>query len=117
MLEINWIKCENEVWCNLNTVNLSHAHFNNMSGVYVIWHGGSTPTTVRVGQGDISDRLATHRTDPEIQDFASLNLYVTWASVQESSRNGVEAYLADVLDPKVGERFPNEQPIEVNLPW
>jgi hypothetical protein len=30
---------------------------------------------------------------------------------------GVEKYLADELDPNVGERFPDRTPISVNLPY
>ncbi len=116
-MQLSWIKCKGDVWCNLNSVNLSHSHFDYMSGVYVIWHGGSNAATVRVGQGFIRDRLPEHRSDSEVQDFATLGLYVTWASVPESSRDGVEAYLAQVLKPKVGSRFPSVSPITVNLPW
>lgn len=112
-----WNKCTGEVWCKLTTVNLAHDHFNEMSGVYIIWHGGSNAATVRVGQGYIRDRLNAHRNDPKVQNYKNLTLYVTWASVTESQRDGVEAYLWQRLSPKVGERTPNSTPIEVNLPW
>jgi hypothetical protein len=49
-----------------------------------IWHGGSTPATVRVGQGIIKDRIATHRNDPEVQAYANLGL--TQRSQAEPSR-------------------------------
>jgi len=88
-----------------------------MEGVYIIWHGGSKPATVRVGQGIIKDRLAAHRTDPQVQAYAQLGLFVTWASIPETYRHGVEAFLAAKLNPIVGERFPNVVPIDINLPW
>jgi hypothetical protein len=88
-----------------------------MDGVYVIWHGGQTPKTVYVGQGVIRDRLTAHRTDARIQAYSTLTLYVTWAAVDASSRNGAEVYLANRLAPIVGENYPNVAPIEVNLPW
>lgn len=88
-----------------------------MEGVYVIWYGGQNPATVRVGQGVIRDRLQAHRNDPEVQSYAHLSLYVTWASVLARERDGVEAYLAQQLRPVVGERFPQRHPIPVNLPW
>lgn len=116
-MNVKWIKCNGEVWCPLGTVNLSHAHFDNMEGVYIIWHGGNNPATVRVGQGIIKDRIAEHRNDPQVQAYAPLGLFVTWASIATNYRNGVEAFLAAKLSPKVGERFPNVVPIEVNLPW
>lgn len=116
-MNIQWNKCENDQWCPLNTVNLQHSHFDNMEGVYIIWHGGENPATVRVGQGIIRDRLAAHRNDPDIQKYSNLSLYATWASVTITYRDGVEAFLIQKLNPKVGERFPNRIPIEVNLPW
>lgn len=116
-MQITWNKCQGQVWCKLDTVNLSHAHFDSMEGVYVIWHGGANAATVRVGQGVIRDRLTSHRTDPEIQAFASLGLFVTWASVQAIQRDGVEVFLANRLKPKVGQRFLSVAEISVNLPW
>lgn len=116
-MNVNWIKCENNTWCELNTVNLNHDHFEGLRGVYIIWHGGTNPQTVRVGQGFIRGRLASHRNDPQVQAYAYLTLYVTWASVPEAYLDGVEAYLAQSLRPLVGELFPNVLPITVNLPW
>ncbi len=116
-MDINWIKCQGDVWGKLNTVNLDHAHFDTMAGVYVIWHGGSNSATVYVGQGVIKDRLAAHRKDPRIQQYAHLGLYVTWASVQDDMRDGVEAYLSRILRPKESERSPDVAEIQVNLPW
>lgn len=116
-IQVKWIKCLGEVWCPLSTVNLGHEHFNNLEGVYIIWHGGSAAATVRVGSGTIRDRLTAHRNDPQIQAFAHLGLFVTWAIVQQNYREGVEAFLASTLNPKIGQRFPNVVPIGVNLPW
>lgn len=114
---VNWNKCQGDAWCRFNDVNLNDDHFDNMAGVYVIWHGGNNPKTVRVGQGLIKDRIAAHRVDSEVQAYKQHGLFVTWASVPGNSRNGMEAFLAQNLDPIVGERFPNITPIPVNLPW
>ena len=88
-----------------------------MSGVYVIWHGGSNPSTVYVGQGFIRDRLKAHRNKPEIQQYQSINLYVTWAAAPDNQLDGIERYLADSLQPKEGSSHPNATPIPVNSPW
>ena len=88
-----------------------------MEGVYIIWHAGQNPATVRVGQGVIRDRLAEHREDDEVQAYKERALYVTWASVSAQYWDGVEVYLGEKLMPLVGERFPKTKPIEVNLPW
>lgn len=117
MISLNWIKCQGSNWCKLSTVNLQHKHFSNLSGVYIIWHGGSSPRVVRVGQGIIKDRLVQHRTGPLVQQYANQELFVTWARVSNQSSDGVEGFLAENLKPLVGSNFPNVVPIEVNLPW
>ena len=114
---LNWTKCRGEVWCKLNNVNLDHAHFNYCHGVYLIWHGGRNPAVVYVGQGDIKARIQDHRSDQEIQRFEPHGLYVTWADVPDSSRDGVESFLAKRWTPKVGTDHPSAVPIEVNSPW
>lgn len=116
MLELNWTKCERNSWCGLITLNLSHRHFDNLEGVYIIWHGGNNPKTVRVGQGEIRDRLGKHREDNEILAYNNYGLFVTWARVVKEHRDGVERYLAERLKPLIGSTFPNVTPIGVNLP-
>lgn len=114
-MTLSWIKCKGDKWCPLNTVDLSSEHFDGKEGVYIIWRGGENAATIRVGQGVIRDRLKAHRDDPEIQDFESL--YVTWATVSAADMDGVEAFLGQRLKPLVGERFPDVDPIVVDLPW
>lgn len=112
-INVTWGKCiPNNVWCNLINLNLDHEVFNNLTGVYIIWSGDRT---IRVGSGIIQDRLKEHRENPEILAYG--NLKVTWARVNENQMESVEKYLADTLNPLVGDRFPNKTPLEVNLPW
>ncbi|MHC9089110.1 hypothetical protein ACXIHB_10400 [Tenacibaculum sp. IMCC1] len=111
-MEVDWIKCENNNWCNFSTVNLNHEHFNDLKGVYIIWSG---ETVVRLGSGSIKDRIADHRNNSEI--IAYSNLKVTWAKINGNQMQGVEKYLSDILTPKIGERFPDRIPINVNFPW
>jgi len=68
-LFLEWIKCEENHWCNLLTVVLESVHFDGLEGVYIIWHGGQNPATVRVGQGNIRDRLSAHKEDSEILEY------------------------------------------------
>lgn len=56
--------------------------------------------------------------------YSPEGLFVTWARIHPSERDGVERYLAETLRPLVGTRHPNaapiyvvEPPIPVNLPW
>ena len=115
-MQVKWMKCQGQVWCKLATVDLNHSHFASLSGVYIIWHGGAAPTTVYVGQGSIADSLRSRRTDPQVQQYNSHGLYVTWAAVDPSDRLGVQSYLINKLRPKVTADISASQ-IEVNLPW
>ncbi len=112
-LQLNWQKCQGDVWGQLLHVDLAHSHFNGMDGVYIIWQAAGP--VVRVGQGICKDRLSQHRNDPAITKYQ--NLHVSWAPVPAQFRDGVERYLANILNPVVGDAFPNAQPIPVNLPW
>ena len=113
-----WVYCggdDDPHWCSLETLKLPLK--NKTHGVYLIWYVGERNSMVYVGQGDVSDRLAKHRKDPEILAYAKKGeLKTTWASVQESDRDGVEAYLADRYSPLVGDSHPNADPIPVNFP-
>jgi len=116
-MTLNWIKCSGSQWCNFLHLNLDHSHFNGLEGVYIIWHGAPNPAVVRIGQGNIRERLKEHREEQEILAYEGNGLYVTWASVDRYSRDGVERYLAEKWNPKVGDRFPNVNPMVVNSPW
>ena len=117
MLNLKWMKCQGGVWCKLNNVNLDHQHFDHAEGVYIIWHGGKDPHVVYVGQGNIRDRIREHRRNLTIQEFNPKILFVTWASVGQQYRNGIEKYLFTRWNPKVTLRAPDVQPIPVNSPF
>ena len=117
---LNWGTCgQNRQWCSFEHLDLQNLEFD---GVYVIWHDGSARNTsaevVRIGQGVISQRIAAHRNDDTITSYAVRGtLLVTWAAVAGRERRlGIERYLADELDPLVGE-YPDVRPIPVTLPW
>ena len=117
-LNLNWRKCEGDIWCPFDRLNLDSV--GNVSGVYVIWFEEFDEVfVVYVGQGDIVDRISDHRNDSEIQEYSNyFILYVSWAEVQKSNQSGVEKYLASNLAPLVGKKHPTAPPpIEVNLPW
>ncbi len=113
-MDLDWGTCgESGAWCRLLSLNTEHQLFDGMVGVYVIWQAKGP--VIRIGQGNIRDRVNAHKHDRDIIEYS--NLYVTWARVQHSQLDGVERYLANELNPIVGEQFPNASPINVNLPW
>ncbi len=115
-MKLLWNQCHGNTWCELYTVDLDDPHFDALEGVYVIWHGGLAPNCVCVGQGLVRERLAAHRTDRAVQQYARYELFVTWARVPPAYRSGVERYLAEQLSPKVGYRLSDVPPLAVNLP-
>ena len=116
-MTLEWIKCDGGNWCPFERVNLSHPHFTNLEGVYVIWHSGAVPATVYVGQGDVAARLLDHRRNNKILVYSRLGLFVTWAKVDRARLDGVERFLIDSLNPIESHRGPSAPPIAVNYPW
>lgn len=121
---LHWVKnVQNNEWFDFLRLNLNAPYFSGKIGVYIIWYTSSisgTSKVIRVGQGDIGDRLREHRNNPDILKYSSSGvLKVTWAlvdniSFHESDLNGVEAYLSEVYEPLIGDRFPYVSQISVN---
>lgn len=116
-MNVTWTKCQADAWCPLDTVKLDHPHFDGLEGIYIIWHGGTTPWTVLAGQGSIRERLTFHRTDPEVQQFAALGLFVTWVAVPIELRDGVQRFLNSRLSPKISRAPAAGTNVSINLPW
>ena len=114
MKTISWVKSVQNEWFDLEHVNLANVA---ASGVYVIWYTGQPGRYVKVGQGNIRDRLTAHRGDNAILAYRrNGKLKVTWAAVPAADLDGVERFLGDRLKPLVADRFPAALPIAVNLP-
>lgn len=118
-MNVIWVKCgtdSNPNWCPLETLNLDS--IGEALGVYMIWHEGNPGRVVRLGQGNIKDRLCAHRNDKAIVAYNKVGtLRVTWAAVSWQFLDGVERYLANTWPPLVGSAFPDVLPIVVNSPW
>lgn len=111
-MSINWGTCgDDRHWCYFGKLILSSEDFKYKKG-YIVWSG---ETVIRLGSGLIKDRIAAHREDFKISKYTDMK--VTWAKVNANRIQGVEKYLADILNPVVGDRFPDRIPIEVNLTW
>lgn len=113
MANLTWKTCGDDGhWCNLKLLKLEKI---SDVGVYIIWHSGDPSRVVRIGQGNISERLSEHRNNPDITKYGEL--FVTWAVAGVNSLDGIERYLADEWKPLVGDAFPDASPIEVNSPF
>lgn len=117
---VKWKKCGDDAhWCDFFKLDL-RKDLGGDAGAYLIFYLGSAQENgrvVRVGQGNVAERLASHRQDPKVTAYKSKGLLVTWAIVHGQQQDGVEKYLSDFFDPLIGERFPNRVPIEVNSPF
>ena len=114
-MKIDWVKREDDGWCHLERVNLDHVATN---GVYLIWHGGENPRVIKVGQGDIALRICKLRKDPSILAYNPYGeLYVTWAQVPASKRDGVVSYLTETWLPLLNKPNSMVFPITVNSPF
>jgi hypothetical protein len=113
--DVQWVKSKAGTFLKLEEFNLWSAEG---VGVYVIWHEGHPGRVVKVGQGEIQERLGCHRRDREITSYNAYgSLLVTWALVPSRELDGIERYLGDSWRPLVGDRFPNAHPIPVNSPF
>jgi hypothetical protein len=118
-LRVQWVKsAANSEYLDLLRLDLNGTYFAvPRYGVYIIWYvapGGAK--VIRVGQGNIAERLSLHRSDPQITRYGSFGqLKVSWIFVGSDPviLSGVEAFLYDYYKPLVGERAPGVIPIEV----
>jgi hypothetical protein len=113
---VHWSKGEGGSWCKLGEVEFEHGSFVGMEGVYVIWRDSGNPVVLRVGEGPIRNRLTQERSDQRLSAHGLDSLFVTWAAVNPIHRTDVARYLADTLTPIFGDRYPEGNQIEVNLP-
>lgn len=107
---VTWVKnTQNNDWFDFLRLNLDAPYFAGKRGIYVIWYTSpSVAKVVRLGQGDIADRLKEHRSNPEIMKFSSVGqLKVSWIIVDNivisnNDLNGIEQFLAKTYSPSVG---------------
>lgn len=116
--KVIWEKCTNDNWGHLKTLDLTSPSLMEngqcKTGVYIIW-SEKEKRVVRVGSGRIAERLKEHSQNSSICKYPEL--LVTFAVIEdEKVMQGVEAYLAAIYDPVIGERFPDVKHVYVNLP-
>ena len=64
IVRVQWTESTEGDWCELTRLNLSTAPY---EGVYIIWVADYRGIrTIRVGQGDVDERLREHKNDKKI---------------------------------------------------
>ncbi len=115
-MHIIWCKCILQSNCRLNLINLSHQHFDNLVGVYVIWCKNNRTRTICVGKGNIRDKLNEMKSDKKVQEYGP-DVYLTWAALPFALLDGVEAFLCTALKPEIYCTSDSINLISVNLPF
>ena len=117
-ITLTWYVRNNNIIYPLN-IDLTNQRFDNLEGIYVIWYETRLGyfQAVYVGQGEIRNRLYSHRIGNISERHASEHLYVIWAkeSSSKETREGIEQYLHDLLNP-LESKPQNVTPIQVNWP-
>ena len=113
MPTLNWKTCS-QGWCSFERLITDNLDYD---GIYMIFYQGRPGRVVRLGQGNIRERILRHRNDAEVMRYSGRGLYATWAAVDRQYLDGIERYLADKWNPLVGDVFPDVRPIAVNSPF
>ena len=111
-LSVKWAKYKKQGWCKLNSLNLEQV---GASGNYIIWKPQNKNNVIRIGHGNIANELQTLRNNSLIARCGE-DLLVTWASVQEQYRDGVERYLYEQYSPISVDKVANARLVYVNMP-
>ena len=116
MTNLDWITCGGDNhWCALDRVALDNLK---VVGVYLIWHEGIPSRVIKVGRGNIGERLAELKGDPEILGYRRKGaLRVTWAAAPPPQLEGIVRFLMEKWRPPVLTLYAEAEPIEVNSPW
>ena len=111
-LSVKWAKYKKQGWCKLNTLNLEQVR---ASGNFIIWKPQNRNNVIRIGQGHIASELHALRNNHSITRYGN-DLLVTWASIQEKYRDGVDRYLYEQYSPISVERVASARLVYVNMP-
>jgi len=103
VLTIQWAKTKTGKFRRLPFLDLNRERLDNLSGVYVVWHGGTKPGWVYVGMTDDlhMDLLDIKENKDVIAYDVRGGLFVTWQVFPKSQRAGIFAFLSKVLQPEI----------------
>jgi hypothetical protein len=114
MVQLHWTRSRGGAWCDLERVDLGGV---DTDGVFVVWHGGPKPRTLRLGYGRIAERVGALQRDASLLRYRSAGpLYVTWAALPQDMTDGVVRFLAGRMMPVYEDRVRAAPAIPANLP-
>jgi hypothetical protein len=115
-MEVEWVMCKGNIWCELNKIDAHHKNLEDEKGVYIIWSGRDQKSVLRIGHGLISDEIIKNQKDIAIHAFLQYGVFVTWCPVG-FRKEGVVAFLQNLLKPKFSDNRSTASAVKVNLPW
>lgn len=115
-MQVEWYKCSGGIWCDLTKLDLEHKYLQGFDGVFILWSGSNPKSVIKIGEGNVPKEFSELKKDLAVMAFSHLGLFVTWAEVPGSKREGVINFLAGELKPKF-KVDSKSKPVKVNLPW
>lgn len=118
MLEVDWHKCEGNIWCSLYRIDANHKNLSGFTGLYLIWSGKfeGERNVLITGYGDIRKAILHYKEDIAVKAFEHLGVFISWADVPSSKKKSVINYLIKTLSPKMTTKLEKGGETEVNLP-
>lgn len=113
-MDVEWNRCARNWWCEFKSVDLGHALFD-VHGICVVWDR-EVGAVLKVSEGHVRQKLTEIKESAEFEPHKDHDVRFTWAEVADEERAGCAAYLAERLDPKFGDQFPDVKPVRINLP-
>ena len=86
-MQVKWGVCRSNTWCGFRTLILED-DLDKSYGVYIIWMEASSRGIIYVGEGNIRERIRSHRNDLRFSNIWA-GSYVTWARVNRNVIKGV----------------------------
>lgn len=118
-IKAKWQRCEGGKMCSLEGVPTDHAHFDNLTGIVVVcFKDKKGIATLVIGKGSVREEIEKFRKNKMVNIYAQrVKLYVTWAEIEPSLLDGVEAFLHNNYQPELSRIASRAQPIKINLPY
>ncbi len=110
-----WVTTAKGGFHQLMRIDPDEMNLRDVGGVYVIWHGGTKPEWLFVGESPSIARAIDQALDmDEITEYESMGrVYVTWSPIQQDFRRGVLLYLAQSMKPLIpNPRTPKEGSVD-----
>jgi hypothetical protein len=114
---LDWKTLDSHNWTSFVDLDLQDSRLEGVTGIFFIWSRDLPyPQSIRIGQGNIRDRLIEMRNDPEVMAYQDKHPYVAWCSPPQSQIDGIITFMYQERPPLVPAPYPQAAPIVANTP-